>query len=155
MLFSLLKTLWLWYDHINGFYTYDWYTILIHNFLQYNFMDLYNFPLCTIAPALRILLSPANTQLDYYPTQSSFDYTCVRDIICSIYFISTVCMSVLSIWYLLSVSIVYLTSIDWFHTKLYKRVLVNTTKRMKNNPFYCACSSINIWIFLIGPLQPS
>ena len=37
---------------------------------------------------------------------------------------------------------------DWFQTKLYTRVPVNVTKRMKNPPFCGARSSINIWIII-------
>ena len=33
-------------------------------------------------------------------------------------------------------------------------VLVNITKRMENHPFFGACFSINIWIFLTSPLHP-
>ena len=36
--------------------------------------------------------------------------------------------------------------IDWFQTKLYTRVIVNITKRMKKHPFWGARFSINFWV---------
>ena len=36
---------------------------------------------------------------------------------------------------------------DWFHTKIYTRVILNTKKRMKKYPFFGVRFSINIYIY--------